>query len=239
MNRFIPAGLLSLIILAVPGCRPRSDRDVFKAQRPWQKVIEIDDSAYKSGEKAPATARARPDSLKYGFKLLYQGRGELHFYDDQDRHTGPATANEYLPTVEALLAQPGLHDQERRNLENVRAKINRSGSAAGFATTRQIPNLLYQQEAGGNLRVDYRGAGEVALQLRTGEGGEETLSLQVWNDRLLRSARYDLSPGLAGSGQLAISALMEDFSLSWDSNGDGRDDRELEPSRLDSSALIN
>lgn len=238
MNRFIVAGLMPLVILAALGCRPRSDRDVFRAQRPWQKSIVIDTLGNNPGEKSLEAVRARPDSLKHGFKLIYQGRGELHLYDDQDRHTGPATASEYLPTVEALLAQPGLHDQERRNLENVKSKINRTNSAAEFATTRQIPNLLYQQEAEGSLRVDYRGAGEVTLQIRTGEGGG-TLSLQVWNDRMLRTARYDLPAGLAGSGQLALSALMEDFSLSWDSNGDGRDDRELEPVRLDSSAVVN
>ena len=239
MNRYIPVVLLPLAILTAAGCRPRPDRDVFRAQRPWQKVIVIDTLGNSPGEQAPAVAQARPDSQKYGFKLIYQGRGELHLFDDQDRHTGPATASEYLQTVEALLAQPGLHDQERRNLENVKAKINRTGSAAEFATTRQIPNLLYHQEVGGSLRVDYRGAGEVTMQIRAGEGGGETLSLQVWNDRLLWAARYDLPSGLSGSGQLAISALMEDFSLSWDYNGDGRDDRELEPARLDSSAVVD
>jgi hypothetical protein len=223
------------MILAAVGCqRPR---DVFKAQRPWEKRITVDSAAGRPDGQALPVVAERPDSLKYGFKIIYQGRGEIHLYDEQDRHTGPATAGEYLPTVEALLKQPGLHDQERSNLENVKAKIIRTGSAAEFATTRQIPNLHYQKDAGG-LRAEYKGAGELTLQVKPGEAGGESLSLQLWNDRVLRTARYDL-PADNGVGQLSLSALMEDFSLSWDSNGDGRDDRDLEPSRLDSTVMAD
>ncbi|MBU2462847.1 MAG: hypothetical protein KJ844_02010, partial [Candidatus Edwardsbacteria bacterium] len=178
-------------------------------------------------------------SLKYGFQIQFSGQGEFHFYDDNDRHTGPATPDEYLPIVEALLKQPSLHEQERAGLENIKAKITRTGSAAEFATTRKIPNLSYQKNSDGSVNAEYKGAGEITVRIRPGGISPIKMSLKIWNDKLIKNAGYDIPPAIGRSGQLAVSALMDDFVISWDVNGDGKDDSELEPRKLDSAAVAN
>ncbi|HAD81224.1 MAG: hypothetical protein A2509_06315 [Candidatus Edwardsbacteria bacterium RIFOXYD12_FULL_50_11] len=239
MKVFINVGLMGLLAsILILGCNAQPKRADFQAQKPV--VINIlADSSMPSMAKDSVKPAEKPDSLKYGFQIKFTGQGEFHFYDEDDRHTGPATPEEYLPTVETLLKQPSLHQQERAGLENIKAKITRTGSAAEFATTRMIPNLYYQMNRDGNLTAEFKGAGEITLRIRPGDGGPIKISLKIWNDKTMKSAVYDVPQGVGRSGQLAVSALMDDFVISWDVNGDGRDDRELEPQKLDSAAVAD
>jgi hypothetical protein len=228
------AGVMTTVMIL--GCNPQPKRADFQAQKPV--VINIlADSTRPLSTRDSAKPAEKPDSLTYGFQIKFTGQGEFHFYDDDDRHTGPATPEEYLPTVEALLKQPSLHEQERAGLENIKAKITRTGSAAEFATTRKIPNLYYQTNGDGSLTAEFKGAGEITLRIRPGDGGPIKIFLRIWNDRSMKNAFYDVPQGIGRSGQLAVSALMDDFVISWDVNGDGKDDSELEPRKLDSAAV--
>jgi len=239
MKRYIKVDVMALLITGlILGCNAQPKKADFQAQKPV--VINIlADSTMPPAAKDTVKPVARPDSLKYGFQIQFSGQGEFHFYDDNDRHTGPATPDEYLPIVEALLKQPSLHEQERAGLENIKSKINRTSSAAEFATTRKIPNLYYQKNSDGSLTAEFKGAGEITLRIRSGGSGSIKMSLKIWNDKLIKNAEYDIPQGVGRSGQLAVSALMDDFVISWDVNGDGKDDSELEPQKLDSVAVAN
>jgi hypothetical protein len=239
MMRNINADVMGLLIAGlILGCNAQPKRTDFQAQKPV--VINIlADSSRPPTARDSAKPVEKPDSLKYGFQIQFSGQGEFHFYDEDDRHTGPATPGEYLPIVEALLKQPNLHEQERAGLENIKAKITRTGSAAEFATTRKIPNLYYQKNSDGSLTAEFKGAGEITLRIRPGDSGPLKISLKIWNDKSMKNAAYDVPQGIGRSGQLAVSALMDDFVISWDVNGDGKDDSELEPQKLDSSAVAN
>ncbi len=239
MKRYIKIDVMALLIAGlILGCNAQPKRADFQAQKPV--VINIlADSTKSTATRDSVKPAEKPDSLKYGFQIQFSGQGEFHFYDEDDRHTGPATPEEYLPIVEALLKQPTLHEQERAGLENIKAKITRTGSAAEFATTRKIPNLYYQKNSDGILTAEFKGAGEITLRIRPGDDGPIKITLKIWNDRSMKNVAYDVPQGIGRSGQLAVSALMDDFVISWDVNGDGKDDSELEPQKLDSAAVAN
>jgi len=229
-------GLLASVLIL--GCNAQPKRADFQAQKPV--VINIlADSTRPPAARDSVKPAKKPDSLKYGFQIQFSGQGEFHFYDEDDRHTGPATPGEYLPIVEALLKQPSLHEQERAGLENIKSKITRTGSAAEFATTRKIPNLYYQKNSDGSVNAEYKGAGEITVRIMPGGSSSIKMSLKIWNDKFIKNAGYDIPPGVGRSGQLGVSALMDDFVISWDVNGDGKDDSELEPRKLDSAAVAN
>lgn len=233
-NRIMPLILWGLI----GACNNQPKKADFQAQKPV--VINIlSDSSKKELQGDTLKPSPLPDSLKYGFKMQIAGEGEYHFYDEKDRHTGPATPDEYLPIVESLLKQPSLHDQERAGLENIKAKIIRTGSAAEFATTRKVPNLYYQKDGEGRLIAEYKGPGEVTLRIKPNGDSPIHISLKIWNDKLIKNAEYQIPSGAGIAGQLALSAMMDDFVISWDSDGDGKDDRETEPQKLDSAAVAN
>lgn len=239
MHRIVKSYLI--IVLAgglILGCNAQPRKADFQAQKPV--VINImTDSTTPPAIKDSVKPAAKPNSLKYGFNIHFSGEGEFHFYDENDRHTGPATPDEYLPIVEALLKQPRLHEQERSGLENIKIRINRTGSAAEFATTRKIPNLYYQKNSDGSVNAEYKGAGEITARINLGGNGPAKMSLRIWNDKVMKNAEYDIPRDIGRSGQLGVSALMDDFVISWDVNGDGKDDSELEPRKLDSAAVAN
>jgi hypothetical protein len=237
MNRLIGIILpISFYVCLIIGCNSQPKKADFQAQKPV--IINIlTDSTKKNIQADSIKPPPVPDSLRYGFKMQVLGEGEYHFFDDKDRHTGPAMPDEYMPIVESLLKQPNLHEQERAGLENIKAKIIRTGSAAEFATTRKVPNLFYQMDGEGRLKAEYKGPGEVTLRIKTFEESPIHISLKIWNDRIIKNAEYEIPAGAGQSGQLALSAMMDDFVISWDTDGDGKDDRETEPQKLDSVAV--
>lgn len=219
------------------GCDPGSGGSDFKAQKPV--VINIlADSLMPSAKADTAKKVQMAQADRFGFKIYFDGAGELHLYDEDDRHTGPATADEYLPVVETLLRQPSLHDQERAGLENTRAKIIRTGSAAEFATTRKIPNLTYRKNQEGTVNAEYVGAGEITVRINMAGTDPAEMSLDIWNGRIMKKVLYRISPDAGKSGQLAVSSQMDDFVISWDTNGDGKDDAEMAPLRIDSASVV-
>ena len=237
MQRYINAKVMGLLIAGlILGCNAQPRKADFQAQKPV--VINIlADSAKDTKSQETTKSIEMPVSLQYGFIIKYTGDGELHFIDEEDRHTGPATSGEYLPIVESLLKQPSLHEQERAGLENIAAKIKRTGSAAEFATTNQIPNLFYERNSDGTVSAEYKGAEEITLRLKLRGDTSSDISLKIWNDRQMKTAAYKISSDIAGNIEMAVSALMDDFTISWDSNGDGKDDRELAPLKIDSASV--
>lgn len=238
MNRYIAETAIMAIAGLMLGCQAQPRKADFQAQKPV--VINIlADSTEKTQQKDTIKPPPLPDSLRYGFIMQISGEGEFHFFDEKDRHTGPATPEEYLPIVESLLKQPNLHEQERAGLENIKTKIMRTGSAAEFATTRKVPNLYYQKNKDGMLKAEYKGPGEITLRIKPVGDGPIHISIKIWNNKTIKNAEYSVPADVGGSGQLAVSALMDDFVISWDTNGDGKDDREMEPAKLDSVAVAN
>lgn len=217
--------------LAVAGCVPANRDDGFRALKPLGAVPS--DSGLAPAADTAKTASA-PDQAPYGFSVELSGPAELHFTDEEGRHTGLATAEEYLPVLEAALRNPSLHVQERAGLERMREQIRRTGSASGMAVTRRIPNLDYKPAAG-MVRATYQGAEELDMKLASSDYAFFKMTIKVWDRERLRTAGYDFSAGPGQEGGLDISAVMDDFTLSWDSNGDGEPDREIPPTNTETA----
>jgi hypothetical protein len=213
------------------GCVPANRDDGFRALKPLGAVPS--DSGPAPAADTSKTASV-PDQAQFGFSVELTGPAELHFADEEGRHTGPATAEEYLPVLEAALRNPSLHEQERAGLERMREQIRRTGSASGMAVTRRIPNLDYQPAAG-TVRATYRGAEELDLKVASSDYAVFKMTVKVWDRERVRTAGYDFSAGPGQEGGLDISALMDDFTLSWDSNGDGEPDREIPPAKTETA----
>ncbi len=217
--------------LAAAGCVPANWDDGFRALKPVGAVPSESGPApaADTAQKAPA-----PYQAPFGFSVELSGPAELHFTDEEGRHTGPATAEEYLPVLEAALRNPSLHEQERAGLERMREQIRRTGSASGMAVTRRIANLDYQTAAG-TSRATYRGGEELDMKVTSSEYAVFRMTVTVWDRGRVRSASYDFSAGAGQEGGLDISAEMDDFTLSWDSNGDGEPDREIPPDKTETA----
>lgn len=226
--------VILLPVLALAACVPANRDDGFRAQKPLGAIPS------DSGLPQPAdTARTSValDQAPFGFSVEVYGPAELNFTDEEGRHTGPATAEEYLPVLEAALKNPSLHDQERAGLERMRDQIKRTGNASGLAITRRIPNLEYQSVEG-TAKAVFRGSGELDMRLAAKDYGVYRLEVKLWDREKVRSASYSFSAGPNQEGGLDISALMEDLTLSWDSNGDGEPDREIPPSKAETSRRL-
>jgi len=228
----------SLIVLALAalalGCgQPKED--AFKSQKPAPIAIAPD--TLKKARADSMKTVAVPDSLAFGFTVTLKGPAELHFTDSRDNHTGPASAEEYLPILEAALKNPNLHEQERAGLENMKATIQRTGSAAGFYTARRIPNLRYTNK-GPLAEAQYKGGDALDLRIVATEPGTLELELRAWNRRVMKTARYSWAAAAGQEGGLDASAVIEDFTLTWDTNNDGEPDQELQPTGLDSALVV-
>lgn len=213
--------------LAAAGCVPGDRDDGYRARKPLGAVPA------DSGRAAPSdTARVEtaPDQSPFGFSVEMAGPAELHFADEEGRHSGPATAEEYLPVLEAALRNPSLHEQERAGLERMREQVKRTGSAAGMAVTRRIPNLEYQAREG-TAKAFYRGAEELDMRLEAKDYAVLKLTIRMWDRETVRTAAYDFSAGPGQEGGMNISFQMDDLTLSWDANGDGEPDREIYPAK--------
>jgi hypothetical protein len=179
------------------------------------------------------SARTRPDSARmFGFAVSASGAAEIHFYDSGDRHTGPATAEEYLPVIQLALNNPNLHPQERASLEDMKARMQASGSAGEFAVTRRIPNLTYVMK-GTETKAEFIGGDELVMKIIPVGVDQVRITVRSWNNKQTRQAVYNLMAGSGQSGEMNLSAMMSDFAISWD-GGSGKYDREIEPAGLDS-----
>lgn len=224
MKRITP---ILLACLAAAGCVPPNRDDGFRARKPLGAVPA------DSGLTAPAdTAQAgdAPSRSPFGFSVELQGAAELHFTDEEGRHTGPATAGEYLPVLEAALRNPTLHEQERAGLERMRDQIRRTGSASGMAVTRRIPNLDYRARAG-SVQATYLGADALDMRVVPADHALFQLTVKTWDREMVRTAAYSFSAGPGQEGGMDVHALMDDMTLSWDANGDGEPDRDISPTR--------
>lgn len=186
---------------------------------------------------AADTARKAADPVKmFGFAVTASGAAEIHFYDSGDRHTGPATAGEYLPVIQLALNNPSLHPQERASLEDMKSRMQATGSAGEFAVTRRIPNLIYKMN-GAETNAEFLGGDELVMKIRPVGVDQVRITVKVWNNRQIKQAVYNLMAGTGQSGEMNLSSVMEDFTISWD-GGSGKYDREIEPSGLDSQAVV-
>ena len=215
------------------GCVPRNSDDGFRAQKPMGAVPT--DSSRLAADTARTIAAA--NQSPYGFSVELKGAAELHFNDEEGRHTGPATAEEYLPVLEAALRNPALHEQERAGLERMREQIKRSGSAAAMATTRNVPNLDYQAK-GGESRASYRGADALDMRIVPREYAIYELRITLWEKDRARTAAYKFSAGPGQEGGMDISAMMDELSLSWDGDGDGEPEKEIAPASSESARRV-
>jgi len=226
MRRIYP---LLLACLAAAGCVPANRDDGFRARKPLGSVPADSGAAAQADTAHVSTA---PDQAPFGFSVEVTGPAMLDFTDEDGRHTGPATAEEYLPVLEAALRNPALHEQERAGLERMRDQIKRTGSAAGMAVTRRIPNLDYQAGEG-TARATFRGAETLDMRLAPTEYAVFQLTVRMWDRERVRTASYSFSSGPGQEGGMDIHALLDDLTLSWDSNGDGEPDREISPAKTE------
>ncbi len=219
-----------LAIAAGPGCN-RGPKDAgFTAKAGLKLDVPPPDTTAKD------TAQAAPDPAKvYGFSVEASGPVEVHFYDGDNRHTGPATAEEYLPVVQLALNNPNLHPQERSSLEEMKARIQTTGSAGEFAVTRRIPNLAYSVK-GTETRATYAGGDDVVMRIRPTGVDQARLTITSWDHKRRKHAVYALLSGTGQAGEITVSAVMDDFTISWD-GGSGSFDREIPPSGVDSQAV--
>jgi len=220
--------------LIIWGCQVQP-RDDFKNKAPKPVSLKTDSTAAAKAE-SPRVIPI-PPGVQFGFSLEFLGAAQLDFYDETDRHTGPATKEEYLPILEMILAQPGLHEQEKANLEAQKQRIILTGSAAEFYINRGIPNLQFKSAAE-KKEAGFKGGDEITMNISQTTAGKLFLTLKVWNHRQAREAQYAIEAGEGQSGEISISSTMEDFTLDWDENNDGQPDRTIQPFRLDSMAIV-
>jgi hypothetical protein len=224
--------LLSALLLILAGCSQKpSDDFQSKATKP---VPLKADSAAKA---APHVVIDIPAGQQFGFWLVLSGPAQLDFYDEADRHTGPASREEYLPLLERILSQPGLHEQEKATLEAQKERIMLTGSAAEFYIARGIPNLQFKSGAE-KKEASFRGGDEIMVKINTAAAAHLELSLKVWNHKQAKQAQYSFDAGPEQSGEISVSSMMEDFTLEWDENGDDKPEKNLEPVKLDSMAIV-
>ncbi len=219
-----------LVSSLLAGCVPANYDDGFRAQKPVSRPGPGSATADTAADTVKREVASGTSS--YGFQVEVSGPVELHFYDEEGRHTGPATAQEYLPVLEAALRNPSLHEQERAGLERMREQIKRTGSAAGLAITRRIPNLDYRIENNRIFAV-FPGSGELDMRIAASDYALIQMTLRLWDREKIRTAVYSFSAGLGQEGGMDIGAQMDDLTLSWDENGDGEPDRDISPNRID------
>ena len=233
MNRkhIIPV-FLFCAVLSLWGCRAQP-RDDFKNKAPKTVTLKSDSTAVKADS---ARVIPVPAGVQFGFSLEFLGEARLDFYDETDRHTGPATKEEYLPILENILAQPELHEQEKANLEAQKQRIIQTGSAAEFFINRGIPNLQFKSSAG-KKTAGFKGGDEIMMKISQTAAGKMTLTLKVWNHLQVKEAQYEIEAGEGQNGEISISSTMDDFTLDWGGNDDGQPERTIQPFKLDSMAV--
>jgi len=224
------SALIMISALLLCRCVPSNYDDGFKARKP------VGTAAAESTAASPADTvkrEAAPGTSPYGFMVEISGPVELHFYDEEERHTGPATAQEYLPVLEAALKNPALHEQERAGLERMREQIRRTGSAAGLAITRRISNLEYRIDNEKIIKALFLGSSELDMRLVAKDYGLIQMTIKLWDQNRIRTARYGFSVGPGQEGGMDISAQMDDLTLSWDVSGDGEPEKDISPAKME------
>lgn len=232
--KYKPLAVLFYAALILWGCQAKP-RDDFKNITPKTISIKTDSTAAVKADSARVIPI--PAGVQFGFSLVFTGTAQLDFYDETDRHTGPATKEEYLPVLEMILAQPELHEEEKANLEAQKQRILQTGSAAEFFINRGIPNLQFKSSAE-KKEASFKGGDEVMVKISKTEPGQLSLILKVWNHRQVKEAQYAVEAGEEQGGEITISSTMEDFTLDWDENNDGQPDRTIQPFKLDSMAIV-
>lgn len=218
------------MFVAILGCVPQNWDDGFKARKPVS-VLPADSTA---GRTDTLAVEPSPVDAEYGFSVELRGAAELHFNDDEGRHTGPATAEEYLPVLEAALRNPNLQEQERQGLERMRDQIKRTGSAADLAITRRIPNMEYRTKDG-TVQVTYRGAEALDMRLLARDYTDIVLEIKLWDKSRIRTATYSFPATPQQEAGMDIGALMEDLTLSLSGGSQGEEEREIQPQRVKSA----
>ncbi|MEW6685064.1 MAG: hypothetical protein AB1393_02510 [Candidatus Edwardsbacteria bacterium] len=176
-----------------------------------------------------------PDTTKQKkvakFTIEISGPVELHLYDAVGNHTGPATPEEYLPMVEALLSQKDLHEQEQEHLLNIKEEIIQTGSAARFATFKNIPGSSYNV-SGEKKTATLLGQRTFQINLLAQDEGYFTLWIKIqYDDSTFQKIGYENVASTAKTkGEMEISLEMSDWTLMLDKDGDGDFETEVEPS---------
>jgi hypothetical protein len=219
-------------ILSLLGCRAQP-RDDFKNKTPKTVSLKADSTEAKADS---ARVIPVPAGVQFGFSLEILGDARLDFYDETDRHTGPATKEEYLPILENILAQPELHEQEKASLEAQKQRILLTGSAAEFYINRGIPNLQFKSSAE-KKSASFKGGDEILMKISQTAAGRLSLTLRVWNHLQVKEAQYTIETGEGQTGEISISSTMDDFTLDWGGNDDGKPERTIQPFKLDSMAV--
>jgi len=228
-----PLAIMLFAALTLWGCRVQP-RDDFKNKTQKPVNVKTDSTAAKADS---ARVIPIPTGVQFGFSLVFLGGAQLDYYDESDRHTGPATKEEYLPILESILAQPGLHEQEKANLEAQKQRIILTGSAAEFFINRGIPNLMVKSSAD-KKEASFKGGDEITMNISKTTAGKLLLTLKVWNHLQVKEAQYSIESGQDQSGEISISSTMDDFTLDWDENNDGQPERTIQPFKLDSMAVV-
>jgi|GEM_PF-1643353 hypothetical protein len=224
--------MLAAVLAFWVGCSQKPSDD-FQSKAPKPAPMKADSEVVA----VPKVVIDIPAGQQFGFSLVLNGPARLDFYDETDRHTGPATKDEYLPMLESILSQPGLHEEEKANLESQKERIMLTGSAAEFYINRGIPNLQFKSGAD-KKEAGFKGGDEIMLKIYTAEAVHLELNLKVWNHRQAKQAQYSFDAGPEQSGEINISSTMEDFTLEWDENGDDKAERSLQPVKLDSMVIV-
>jgi len=230
-KRKIPV-FLFCAVLSLWGCRAQP-RDDFKNKAPKTISLNADSTAVKADS---ARVIPVPAGVQFGFSLEFLGDARLDLYDETDRHTGPATKEEYLPVLEMILAQPELHEEEKANLEAQKQRVILTGSAAEFFINRGIPNLQFKSSAE-KKSASFKGGDEIMMKISQTAGGKLALTLKVWNHLQVREAQYAIEAGEGQNGEISISSTMDDFTLDWGGNDEGQPERTIQPFKLDSMAI--
>jgi len=231
--KYKPLVILLFAGLSLWGCRVQP-RDDFKNKALKPINVKADSTAARADS---ARVISIPAGQQFGFSLEFLGAAQLDFYDETDRHTGPATKEEYLPLLESILAQPGLHEQEKANLEAQKQRIILTGSAAEFFINRGIPNLTFKSSAE-KKSAAFKGGDEITMNISKTTAGKLSLTLKVWNHLQVKEAQYAIEAGEDQNGEISISSTMDDFTLDWDENNDGQPEKTLQPFKLDSMAIV-
>ena len=218
-------------VMSLWGCRAQP-RDDFKNMTPKTVSLKADSAAVKSDS---ARVIPIPAGVQFGFSLELLGEARLDFYDETDRHTGPATKEEYLPILEMILVQPELHEEEKANLEAQKQRILQTGSAAEFFINRGIPNLQFKSSAE-KKTASFKGGDEILMKISQAAAGKLSLTIKSWNHLQVREAQYAIDAGEGQNGEISISSTMDDFTLDWGGNDAGQPERTIQPFKLDSMA---